>query len=309
MRLIKIVLLITFNYSFSQEFDVSEFKINNSEILIEEVSAIGLDSEDNIYIYHRGKNPLIKVSKNGELLKVFNDQIFPNSHGLKIDKYDKIWTTDLNTNMVTKLDKYGEVDMVIGKKNRPGTWLVSPQDLNGFTDYKSMPLFNKPADIAFDSKDNIYIADGYGNNRIVKFSPDGDYILEWGTYGKKDGEFHLPHGITIDDDDLIYVADRENSRIQIFNSNGKYLKKWEGVGYPYGLKYHDNFIYMTDARNEKIKKIDLDGNIIWEFGSPGREIGEFGWAHGIDISKDGSIYITEILNWRIQKISIKNENY
>jgi DNA-binding beta-propeller fold protein YncE len=209
--------------------------------------------------------------------------------------------------MVTKLNKYGEVLMVLGKKNTPGIWLIN-DDNSGFIDKKSMPLFDKPADIAFDSDDNIYVADGYGNNRVVKFNKNGKYLLEWGNKGSAMGQFNLPHGLTIDSIDNVYVADRENARIQIFDSNGNFINLWDKIGYPYGIKYYKGYVYMTDARNEKVKKIDLNGNILWEIGSPGKGSGEFGWAHGIDISKDGIIYISEILNWRVQILKVTNEN-
>ena len=197
--------------------------------------------------------------------------------------------------------------MVLGKNYTPGTWLVDSLQSNGFSDWKSMSLFNKPADISFDSDDNIYVADGYGNNRIVKFNSEGKFILEWGTKGNNKGEFNLPHGITIDNNDIIYVADRENARIQLFDTNGNFIRYWENVGYPYGIKYFNGFIYISDARNEKIKKINLKGEILWEVGSPGKSEGQFGWAHGLDIDSDGNIYVSEILNWRIQKIKINNE--
>ncbi len=307
MKLSNVFFLLIFNVSFSQEFKISTLTLNSSNIILEEISGIGINSDDDIIIFHRGNNALIKVDKDGNILKVFNDDVFSNSHGLKIDRYDNIWTTDLNTHLVLKLDKIGNIKMVLGKNYTPGTWLVDSLQSNGFSDWKSMSLFNKPADISFDSDDNIYVADGYGNNRIVKFNSEGKFILEWGTKGNNKGEFNLPHGITIDNNDIIYVADRENARIQLFDTNGNFIRYWENVGYPYGIKYFNGFIYISDARNEKIKKINLKGEILWEVGSPGKSEGQFGWAHGLDIDSDGNIYVSEILNWRIQKIKINNE--
>lgn len=302
-----ILLFFFFQNLFSQDFNFDELKVKNQNVIIEEVSAVGVDSNSNILLFHRGNNSLFKVDPFGNVIRFYNDQIFFNSHGLKIDRYDNIWTTDINTHMVTKLNKYGEVLMVLGKKNTPGIWLIN-DDNSGFIDKKSTPLFDKPADIAFDDDDNIYVADGYGNNRVVKFNKNGKYLLEWGNKGSAMGQFNLPHGLTIDSIDNVYVADRENARIQIFDSNGNFINLWDKIGYPYGIKYYKGYVYMTDARNEKVKKIDLNGNILWEIGSPGKGLGEFGWAHGIDISKDGIIYISEILNWRVQILKVTNEN-
>ena len=308
MKSVNIILLFFFFQNlFSQDFNFDELRVKNQNVIIEEVSAVGIDSNSNILLFHRGNNSLFKVDPFGNVIRFYNDDIFSNSHGLKIDRYDNIWTTDVNTHMVTKLNKYGEVLMVLGKKNTPGIWLIN-DDNSEFLDKESMPLFDKPADIAFDSKDNIYVADGYGNNRVVKFNKNGKYLLEWGNKGSANGQFNLPHGITIDNNDNVYVADRENARIQVFDSNGNFIHLWDKIGYPYGIKYYNGYVYMTDARNEKVKKIDLSGDILWEIGSPGKGLGEFGWAHGIDISKDGIIYISEILNWRVQILKVSNEN-
>ena len=258
-----------------------------------EVSGVAINSKDEIYVFNRGAHPLIKFNKDGNFLESMGEDLFTSSHGLKIDRYDNIWTTDVGSHLVLKFDPEGRLLMVLGRSNSPGDFV--------FTDTK-FSLFDRPSDLAFDSQDNIYVTDGYGNSRVVKFNPQGDRLLAWGTKGDAPGQFNLPHAIAIDDDDRLYVGDRENARIQVFDIDGELLDVWDGVGYPYGVLWTGTQLYMADARSEKILLLEKDGSISGTYGQSGKGPGCFGWAHMLDNDSEGNLYVAEILNWRVQKL-------
>jgi DNA-binding beta-propeller fold protein YncE len=162
-------------------------------------------------------------------------------------------------------------------------------------------LFNRPADVAFDKEGSIYVADGYGNSRVVKFDHEGRFLKSWGKYGSGPGEFILPHSIVIDDDGWVYVGDRENMRIQIFDTEGKYITEWRDIGYPYGLLLgEDRHIWMADGGFDRIVELDHNGKIVGALGRPGHGPGQFAWAHFMAMTQDRKIIVADVLNWRFQ---------
>jgi peptidylamidoglycolate lyase len=171
-------------------------------------------------------------------------------------------------------------------------------------DDNSKDAFNRPTNIAFTpSLDFFYVSDGYVNSRVVKFNRDGEYVMKWGNKGTGDGEFNLVHDVCLDSKGRVYVADRSNSRVQIFDANGRYLGKWTDVGQPWGLTYYapENAIYMCDGINNRIVKLNLDGEIQGVLSSYGRIPGKLDFAHSIAVDSTGAIYVSEIKNWRVQK--------
>ena len=140
-------------------------------------------------------------------------------------------------------------------------------------------LFNKPTDVAFSKNGDIFVTDGYGNSRVVKFDRNGNFIKTWGTYGTGPGEFMLPHSVVIDKNDRVYVGDRENARIQIFDTDGHYQTQWTGIGYPYGLWIApDQHIWMVDGGFDRIIELDQAGKVLGAIGSPGHQPGQLAWG-------------------------------
>lgn len=275
---------------------VSDFFKTPTESNFVNPTGVAVDSKGFVYVLTLGTNNLMVFDSNGNYIKSLAQGMLITPHGLRIDKEDNIWITDLDQHIILKLDVNGHLLMVLGQRNTTGE----------YSKELSIGLFNKPADIAFGSNGDIFVADGYGNSRIVKFDKNGKYIKAWGVKGTANGEFDNPHNIIIDNQDRIYVADRNNLRVQIFDKEGKHLKNWSHVGKPWGLTItNDQTIYLGEGTHGKVFKLDLDGNILGEYSNHGKEEGQVLGAHGMAVDNNGFLYITEVFNWRVEKFQIK----
>ncbi len=236
---------------------------------------------------------LVEFDHDGKFLRELVVGLLYHPHGLRIDAEDSIWTTDDESHHVLKLDKNGRVLLVLGKRR-----------MGAEADW----LFSSATDVAWDKSGNIYVADGYGNSRVMKFDPGGRFLKAWGRYGTKPGEFNLPHSIVIDKDERVYVADRENQRIEVFDTEGKFLTQWTNIGYPYGLCLGPNGnIWMADGGFDRIVELDSDGKIVGALGEPGHTPGQFAWAHFLTFDREGRLFVADVLNWRAQVLVSTNE--
>lgn len=237
------------------------------------VSAVTVDSRGDVYVFHRGKraDPIVVFDAQGRYLRSWGRGLFGNAHGIRADAEDNIWVTDNGDHQVMKFDRQGKLLLTLGVKGRPGA---------------DREHFNRPTDIAFAPSGDFYVSDGYGNARVVKFSREGRYLLEWGRHGAGPGEFNTPHAIAVDSRGRVYVSDRENNRIQIFDAEGKFLKMWTHLGATQGLfitpkdelwviTHRNNIENLTyDTLAGRIMKIDLEtGRILGSMESPGH------WIH------------------------------
>ncbi len=252
-----------------------------------EASGVVLDQRGHIFIFNRGPQPLVEFTASGKFVRTIGDGLFEGSHGLRSDPQGNLWTTDVTTHVVLRLNREGHVTMVLGRKGRAG---------------ETESLFNQPTDIGFGPNGEIFVTDGYGNSRVVKFDGQGQFIKAWGKKGNGPGEFNLPHTIVVDPRGRVIVGDRDNMRIQIFDLDGNYLAQWTPAGSPWGLQLTmDGFLFMVDGYANRVVKLDLDGNVLGTFGEPGKTEGHFAFAHSIAVGKQGEIFVAEILNWRVQK--------
>ena len=258
-----------------------------------ECSGVDVDKSDNVWVFNRGHYPMIELDRNGKVLQAWDEDTFrvKSSHGVRVDADGNIWTVDVKGHVVFKLSPTGRVLMVLG--NRKGT--------PGNNDSKS--AFNEPTGVAFALNGDFYVSDGYVNSRVIKFNRDGEYLTHWGKKGNADGEITLSHDVCLDKRGRVYVADRSNSRIQIFDGDGKFLGKWTDVGQPWGLYYvaKEDAIYMCDGSANRVVKLNLDGQVLGVLGSYGKVPGKFDFAHAIAVDQEGGIYVVEIKNWRVQK--------
>ncbi|MEY2539902.1 MAG: hypothetical protein QOG67_3642 [Verrucomicrobiota bacterium] len=251
-----------------------------------EVSGVACNSKGHVFVFQRRKPMLMEFDHDGKYLRELGDGLFDHPHGLRIDTDDNIWTTDDGNHLVLKLDSEGRVLFVLGRRG-----VAAEADW----------LFNEPTDVAFGKEGAIFVSDGYGNSRVMKFDRTGRFLKSWGSYGTNPGQFNLPHSIVIDQEGQVYVADRENQRIQIFDQDGKFLKQWTGLGYPYGLFITpDQHIWMADGGYDRVLELDGDGKILGALGEPGHALGKFAWAHFLALDRDRRLFVADVLNWRAQ---------
>ena len=278
-------------------------------------TGIGIDTNQNIFVFHRARRkwPLIgsmpdsKIAiptilmldrQSGKIINSWGDNLFIMPHGLTVDKNNNVWVTDVGLNQIFKFNHNGSLLMKLGEPGIPGN---------------DSTHFNRPTDIAVANDGSFYVSDGYGNSRIIKFSPTGKYLFEWGKKGNKEGEFNIPHGIDLDEKGNVYVADRENHRIQVFDSSGRFLKQWldKSFGTICSItfdKRKEKLIAIDDVTFLKIKHrgsdiiiFDSTGNVQTRFGRSGFYDGPLCWYHDVAIDREDCIYAGDILGNKIQK--------
>ena len=246
------------------------------------VSAVATGAQGEVYVFQRGPkaDPIVVFDRGGKYLRSWGRGMFVNPHGLRVDREGHVWITDNGGHQVMKFTNTGELLLTLGIKGQAG---------------EDPSTFNRPADIAFSPGGDVYVADGYGNSRVVKFSKDGKYIKAWGRRGAAPGEFHLPHSVAVDSAGMVYVSDRENNRIQIFDADGAFQKQWTHLGATQNIfitpqddvwiiTHRNNIENITyDTLAGRIMKIDRrTGAILGSMESPG---------HWIHVSRAGEIFI------------------
>jgi DNA-binding beta-propeller fold protein YncE len=276
-----------------------------------ETAGVAVDPSNHVYVIHRGPHPIMEFDADGGFVRAWGDGMYDRAHSIRIDAQGNIWTADDGSHTVLKMDRHGRVQMVLGRWRSSSDVVSTMPDgsaggaLRGSRD-DGVARFNRPTDVAFATNGDIFVADGYGNSRVMKFDKDGKFLKTWGERGSAPGQFHTPHSILVDKQNHVYVADRENYRVQIFDTEGKFLKQWKGLGAPWGLDFTpDGNIAMADGYNNRVLKLTLEGKVIGAFGSMGTKPGQFHFAHQIAAGPDGSIYTAEILNWRPQKFVLR----
>jgi DNA-binding beta-propeller fold protein YncE len=263
------------------------------EIKLGPVSAVATDAADRVYVFHRGKHPLLVFDREGKFLRSWGDDRIKTAHGLRIDHENNIWVTDIGNHQVMKFDVDGKLLLSLGKKGEPGE---GPEH------------FDRPTDMAVAPTGEFYVADGYGNARVVKFSKEGKYVNQWGKKGKSEGEFNLPHAICLDRKGRIYVGDRENNRIQVFDADGKFLDQWRESGAPYGLFLtREGRMFVADARANWVKVLDIQGKPLGRWGEKGAGPGQFNVPHMLCVDSQGAVYVAEVAGRRVQKFVAKTK--
>lgn len=264
-----------------------------------QVSGVGVDSHNHVFVFHRGDRPILCFEgATGKLLGSWGDGMIKRAHGLTVDSQDNVWVTDIGHHQVYKFSHNRGLLLTVGAKDAPG--------LDG-------QHFNKPTGIAVTPTGEFYVSDGYGNNRVAKFSSKGEFLFDWGHKGTGPGEFDLPHGIALDAQGRVYVADRANGRIQVFDGDGKYLYEWKSpeLGRPWAMTVSkDGYLFVVDGGDmnpkppdrSRVLKLDLKGRILEQLGTFGSYDGQFYWAHSVAVGADGDVYVTDVnVGMRVQR--------
>lgn len=248
-------------------------------------SAVAANSKGEMFLFHRGKHPILCVDADGKLLRSWGDDLIGKAHGLRIDRQDNVWVTDIGHHRVMKFDSTGKLLLSLGT-GKPGT---------------GTDEFDQPTDVAFGADGDVFVSDGYGNSRVLKFSATGRFLKSWGTRGKLPGEFHTPHAIVVDSKGRLLIGDRENDRIQLFDADGQALGQWEGFA-PYGLAINgDGHVFVADGRAHQVLRLDAAGKVQQRWGQKGSALGEFNLPHMLAFDSRDNLFVAEVGSLRFQK--------
>src|SRR5262249_28018225 len=309
-----------------------------------EVSGVAVNSKGHIYVFSRGNTTgpaygasaaqLLEFGADGKFLRKIGHNLYAlfDAHIVKVDHLDNVWVTDKGSDVVVKFSPEGRVAMVFGRKQEASDDGTGPlKEVN-----PALPaedgLFRQVTDVAWDATGNTYISDGYINSRIAKVDKDGNWLKSWGERGDKPSQFDTPHSIALDAHGNVYVADRGNHRIQVFDGDGKFLRQiiidlpvdpnarpaiGNKTDHPSGSRTPGSpwaicitppphqVLYSSDAFPGRIYKLSLDGKVLGMFGKSGKQLGQFGWIHEIACPSENELYVAELLNWRAQKILLE----
>jgi sugar lactone lactonase YvrE len=259
-------------------------------------AAVAFDARGHVYVLTRGAQAFFEFDENGGFVRSFGDAMFTRSHGLKIDREGNLWATDVGAHTVMKLNPAGQVLLTLGTKGEAGEW----------DEAAGSRKLNQPNDIAIGPNGDIFVAQGHtpgarGDARVLKFDKDGRFIKSWGGKGKDPGQFEVAHGITFDSKGLLWVMDRENQRIQVFDTNGTFVREQKYKGLPCSVAFGRDEAFMVNGFAGQLLRLDLSGKVLAAVGKPGTAAGEFGEAHFIAISPRGDLYVADSVNGMLMK--------
>src|SRR6267378_4968643 len=295
-------------------------KVPAGEYLGESV-AVATNSKGHVFVYHRSANTrLWEFDQNGNFVKEIGKGYygFEFAHSVRVDKDDNIWTVDEGTNTVTKLDPNGKYLMHIGR--RPAAVAGAVATPTGPNVPAQNYIFCRPTDVGWDPQGNIFISDGYCNNRVVKYDKDGRFLAQAGSEkaGSALGEFNLPHGLQVDLQGNVWVADRTNNRYQVLDNNLKPIREITNVGVGWTVCVSGGphqYVFFSNSNPNgnmpgtwdntgEIYKAELDGTVLGRFGRPGKAAPGFQVVHMIDCRNPNEIIVGEIESWRVQKLML-----
>lgn len=277
-----------------------------------EVAAVAVDSHDRLFAFDRGEHPVMVFDGDGTLLTTWGENLFVRPHGIFIGPDDAIYCTDDVGHTVRKFTPDGRLLMTLGNAGQPSDTGATSIDFR--TIRRSGPPFHYPTNVALSPQGEIYVSDGYGNARIHKFAPDGRLLLSWGEPGDGLGQFCVPHGIAVHADGTVWVADRENSRVQIFTTDGKFVDQWNDVARPCQVTFDgDGNLWLAElgyragmwpgtaapspaATGGRVSVFAADGRLLARFGGGDNPTapGDFFAPHGICIDSRGDVYVAEV---------------
>ena len=278
-----------------------------------EVAGVAIDSADNVFVFNRGEHPVIVFDRSGNFLRSWGEGLFARPHGITIGPDDAVYCVDDCDHTVRKYTPDGRLLNSLGTSGRPSETGARTVDYR--TIERSAGPFNFPTNLALAAAGDLYITDGYGNARVHHFSADGRLLSSWGEPGSRPGEFHLPHGIAVDRGGTVYVADRENSRVQLFSPTGQVIAEWIDVARPcqVAIDRHDNvFVAELGYRagmfpgnvalpdqttGGRVSVFNPRGELLarWGGGDNPCSAGDFFAPHDVAVDSRGDLYVGEVV--------------
>jgi NHL repeat len=293
-------------------------------------------------LYGEASTQLLEFDETGKFVREIGKGVYGlgYAHGARYDKYDNLWIVDKGTHTVMRFNAAGYVTLNLGRRpegpDEPDYYKGNGLAANTPPRPHVDGMFRAPTDVAFDSDDNIYISDGYINSRVAKFDKHGNWIKSWGARGsggahanENPGQFNTPHNIGIDRQNNVYVADRGNRRIQVFDRDGNF-QRFIVLNAPYDKTRHPvlgnlnpnppdetqpwtmcitngptQYLYTSDQEPGRVYKLTLDGRIVGMLGESGHQLGQFNWIHGLACPSENVLYVADMNNWRVQKLLLR----
>jgi DNA-binding beta-propeller fold protein YncE len=264
-----------------------------------EATSVTVDGDDKVFVYNRGPHPVVVFDREGGFLRSWGEGMTSRAHGITIGPDGSVWLTDDGNHTVRQFTPDGKLLLTIGDPDRP-----APA-------HGGRP-FNRPTHVAICPRTgDLYISDGYGNSRVHKYDPKGRLLLSWGEPGTDPGCFNIPHNIATDAEGLVYVADRENHRLQIFDGRGRYQDQVNNLHRPCGLfadRRNGGRLYVGELPSHlpvnaavpwlgaRVSILTLEGKLVGRFGGrfAGEAPGEFVAPHGVTVDSHGAVYVAEV---------------
>jgi len=325
-----------------------------------EVAGVAVNSKGHVFVFSRGNvngpsymaaaAQLLEFDASGKFIREIGKNLYAWSfaHAVRIDKQDNIWAIDKGSDTIIKFNQDGHVAMVFGRKGEAshyGTAPDAPVALGRILKSAGVAVnpspatppqhidgvFAQPTDVAWDAEGNTYFSDGYVNARVGKANSRGEWVASWGSFGRGEGQFNTPHAVAVSPKQEVFVGDRGNNRIQVFDTNGTFLRQFgvadvpvpadakpaiglirlpangprTATGFPDALCMTPGpnpVLFAVDLEPGRLYKLSLDGKVLGIYGKSGKQLGEFGWAHALACPSENEVWVGELLNWRVQKL-------
>jgi len=263
-------------------------------------ASVAFDANGHLFVLTRGDKTFFEFNPDGSFIRSFGDKLFTRSHGLRIDRDGNLWATDVGGHIVVKMTRDGQPLLTIGTKGEAGEW----------NEATGSHKLNQPNDVVIAGNGDVFVAQGHtpgaeGDARVLKFDKNGKFIKSWGGKGSGPGQFQVAHGVAIDPKGMLWVADRENQRIQVFDQNGTFVREMKYKGLPCSFDIGRQFVYMVNGFAGQVLKLDLNGKVLAAMGKPGKGPGEFGEAHMIAVNAKDEIFVADSVNATLVKFTKK----
>ena len=259
-------------------------------------AAVAFDARGHLYVLARGGTSFFEFDPAGTYVRSFGEPMV-RAHGLRIDREGNLWATDVGAHTVMKFSPKGDLLLTLGVRGQAGAWNEASGERK----------LNQPNDIAIAANGDVFVVQGHtpglarGDARVLKFDRTGRFVKSWGGKGSGPGQFDVAHGIAIDAKGLLWVVDRENQRIQVFDPEGTFVREMKYAGLPCSVDIGREHVYMVNGFAGQLLRLDLNGKVLAALGRPGKGPGEFGEAHFLAVSPKDEIYVADSVNGALVK--------